>query len=57
MNYRRVDKSAKPTGSFTPKPPKRIKRTIQPRRHFKAWRVSTTSFNKLIERDWKQTKT
>ena len=50
MNYCRVDKSAKPTGSFTPKPSKRIKRTIQPRRHFKAWRVSTTPFNKLIEK-------
>ncbi len=50
MNYCRVDKSAKPTGSFTPKPSKRIKRTIRPRRHFKAWRVSTTSFSKLIEK-------
>jgi hypothetical protein len=49
MNYRRVDKSAKPTGSFTPKPPKRIKRTIQPRRHFKAWTVRTTPNNKLIK--------
>ena len=52
MNYCRVDKSAKPTGSFTPKPskPKRIKRVIRPRRHFKAIRVSTTSFSKLVKK-------
>ena len=50
MNYCRVKKSKKSTTSNTPKPPKRIKETIQPRRHFKAWRVSSTSFSKLIEK-------
>ena len=49
MNHCRVDTLNKPTGSFTLKPSKRIKRAIQPRRHFKAWRTSTTPFNKLIE--------
>ncbi len=50
MNYCRVDKSKKSSGSFKPKPSKRIKKTIQPRRHFKAWRVSKISFSKLVEK-------
>ena len=50
MNYCRVDKSKKSSGTFKPKASKRIKKTIQPRRHFKAWRVSSIPFSKLIEK-------